>query len=259
MTKPRPSIPATSVALSRHEVVNDLTIGVRTFGSAHPDPLVFVLVHGIGVSYRYWEPLARELAARGTVYLLDLPGYGTAPNPHRDVSVTDHADVVAEFVRKEGLAAPVLVGHSMGSQIVSEAAVRHPTLTDLVVLLGPTLSPHTRTLLRSAVRLGIDMLREPPRANWIVMTGYLFRCGPLWYLAQLPHLLRDRMEDRMPAVGAEALVIRGNRDAVVSAAWGRSLAVLAPRGRFAEVPGPHVIMFTAPKQIAVLIVEHARG
>ena len=35
------------------------------------------------------------------------------------------------------------------------------------------------------------------------------------------------------------------------------LASLASDGRFAEVPGPHVVMFTAPEQISELVKEHA--
>src|SRR3982751_3353809 len=59
----------------------------------------FVLVHGIGVSSRYFQPLASELARRGRVFLVDLPGYGAAPNPRRDVSLADHAGVLAGFLR----------------------------------------------------------------------------------------------------------------------------------------------------------------
>ncbi len=36
----------------------------------------FVLVHGIGVSSRYFHPVAAFLAEHGTVYAIDLPGYG---------------------------------------------------------------------------------------------------------------------------------------------------------------------------------------
>lgn len=206
------------------------------------------------MSTRYWRPLAQRLSARGIVYSIDLPGYGAAPNPHRDLSVTDHAEVVAEFLARENLGGAVLVGHSMGCQVVSEVVVRHPGLSDRIVLLGPTLDPKRRTLAASALDLGTDMLREPPRANWIVVTDYLFRCGVPWYL---PHLLRDRIEDRMPEVAAETLVVRGKRDPVVSREWGRRVAELAPRGTFREVPGAHVIMFSAPAETAAMIVEHA--
>jgi pimeloyl-ACP methyl ester carboxylesterase len=244
---------------SRKEDIDGLTIGLRVVGTPIPGGPVFVLVHGIGVSMRYYRPLAEELAKQGIVYLVDMPGYGTSPNPHRDVSVSDHADTLAKLLDREGIIDPVLVGHSMGAQIVSDLAARHPQVTDRVVLLGPTLVPRERTLLRSAVRLGIDMLLEPVRANAIVITDYIFRCRPPWYLAQLPHLLRDRMEDRMPSITARVLVVRGDRDPVVTRDWVEQVAALAPNGRAAEVTGAHVIMYTAPMDLARMILEHARG
>ncbi|MFC3301072.1 alpha/beta fold hydrolase [Arthrobacter agilis] len=37
---------------------------------------VFVLIHGIGMSHRYFRRLGAVLAAHGDVHLIDLPGYG---------------------------------------------------------------------------------------------------------------------------------------------------------------------------------------
>jgi pimeloyl-ACP methyl ester carboxylesterase len=239
----------------RRLTVGGLEIVVRTFGTAAPGAPVFVLVHGIGVSYRYFQPLAEALAKRGVVHQLDMPGYGRSPRPEHDVSIAEHGEVLAAFLRAEALDDPVLIGHSMGCQMVTEAAMRHPEISGEIVLLGPTMSPSERTFFSAALRLGIDMTREPLRSNWTVITDYLFRCGPIWYAMQLPHLLRDRIEERMPRIQSRVLVIRGDRDPVVSRSWGAHLASLAPRGRFAEVPGPHVVMFTAPDQISDLLLE----
>jgi pimeloyl-ACP methyl ester carboxylesterase len=41
----------------------------------------YVLLHGIGVSYRYFSRLHRELALTADVYTFDLPGLGDAPRP----------------------------------------------------------------------------------------------------------------------------------------------------------------------------------
>jgi pimeloyl-ACP methyl ester carboxylesterase len=241
--------------------VRRLTVGgheivVRTFGMAAPGAPVFVLVHGIGVSYRYFQPLAEELAKRGVVHQLDMPGYGSSPRPDHNVSIAEHGQVLAAFLRTEGLQDPVLIGHSMGCQMVTEVAMRHPDISSDIVLLGPTMAPSERTFFSAALRLGIDMTREPPRGNWTVVTDYLFRCGPIWYAMQVPHLLRDRIEERVPRIPSRVLVIRGDRDPVVSRPWATHLASLAADGRFAEVPGPHVVMFTAPEQISNLVLEH---
>src|SRR5215207_10617672 len=108
------------------QIHEDLTIVVKRFPVRH-QPLdtdrTFVLVHGIGVSSRYFQPLAAELARLGAVYLVDLPGYGAAPDPHRDVTIGDHAAVLASLIRRSGLEGSVIIGHSWGSQVVSMLAV----------------------------------------------------------------------------------------------------------------------------------------
>jgi pimeloyl-ACP methyl ester carboxylesterase len=241
----------------RHE---ELTVVVKRFPGRPEVPVdaddrVFVLVHGLGVSSRYFEPLAAELARRGRVFLIDLPGYGAAPNPKRDVGLADHAGALAAFLTESGIENPVLVGHSMGTQIVAILAQRYPRLTDRVVLMSPTLEPQARTRAAAIGHLLQDALREPPVVFGLAFIDYVVRCGPPYLFAQLRHMLADRLEDRIPELRARLLVIAGDRDTIVTAEWARSLAEGIPGARFQLVHGPHVIMHTAPAMIAKHIVD----
>ncbi|OUE24941.1 alpha/beta fold hydrolase [Clavibacter michiganensis] len=236
---------------------------IPSAGPAEADPAgprpSFVLVHGIGVSSRYFHPVAALLAEHGDVYAIDLPGYGESPRVRRDVTLADHAAVVAEVVRTHGLVDPVVVGHSMGAQIVARLAADHPAASDRIVLIAPTLPPRTRGLLRAALALSLDMLREPLLANAVVLGDYLLRCGIPYYVRQLPHLIGDAIEERAPGIRARALVIVGDRDAVVDRAFARDLAARFPRGTHRVARGPHVVMYTDPLGVARAIVEHARA
>ncbi|MEO6943274.1 MAG: alpha/beta hydrolase [Lacisediminihabitans sp.] len=218
----------------------------------------FVLVHGIGVSSWYFHPLAAELAKVGNVCLVDLPGYGRSPNPGRAVSIEQHAEVLAGVLAGENIDDPVLVGHSMGTQVVSRLVVDHAELTDRLVLLAPTTNPAERTLGAQSRRLFLDLLQESPKANLIVTIDYLFRCGIPYYLSQLPNLLDDHIEERLPMVRAKTLVVRGHRDPIVPREWAKRVASLIPDAVSREVSGPHVIMHSDPVRTAELIVEHAQ-
>lgn len=229
----------------------DLTIFVERFpGSGGADARTYVLVHGIGVSSRYFHPLAAELARTGRVFLVDLPGYGSAPDPRRDVSLADHADVLAGFLRRLEVPDPVIVGHSWGAQVVSMLAQRHPDVPRTVVLLSPTLEPSARSAWRAIAHLLHDATREPPAVFWIAVTDYLVRCGLRYLSRQMPHMLSDRPEDRVGEHRAHTLVVNGDRDPIVSTSWARRLADAHPDGEFREVRGPHVIMHTEPATIA---------
>jgi pimeloyl-ACP methyl ester carboxylesterase len=233
---------------------------IRRYPTSVEEGPVFVLVHGIGVSSRYFQPAAAELAKRGEVYLVDLPGYGSAPKPRRgrDVSIADHAAVLARVLRESELVNPVLVGHSMGSQVVSRLAVDSPETSDRIVLMAPTLYPEFRSLGAAVAKLLSDIWREPLRVKAIAAIDYFVRCGIPYFLRQVPHLLEDRMEERLGRVRARTLVLRGDADVIVPADWSRGLADLVPRGSFVEVVGPHVVMFTDPVSVAAAIAEHAR-
>lgn len=222
------------------------------------DPPVFVLVHGLGVSSRYFQPLAAELARRGEVLVVDLPGYGMSPGPGRAVGLEDHARVLGQMVAELGLRDPVLVGHSMGAQIVTLLAAEQPEITDRVVLLAPTMESRRRGLPTATRVMLMDALREPPRVVAIALTDYIVRCGLPYLFRQIPLMLVDRIEERMPAVAARVLVICGDRDAVVSRAWGRLLSERLSDGEYHEVSGAHVVMHTDPVAVARHIEEHAR-
>ncbi|TPW70186.1 alpha/beta fold hydrolase [Schumannella sp. 10F1B-5-1] len=245
----------------------DLTVVLKRFpvreGVDDVTAPVFVLVHGLGVSSRYFQPLAAELAAVGRVYLVDLPGYGAAPDPRRDVGLGDHADALGAVIahiadRWPAAGPPIVVGHSMGSNVVALLAQRQPDVAERIVLMAPTLEPVRRRFRSALGRLLADAPRETPTVFFIALTDYLIRCGLRYMLAQTPHLLADEPELRMPDLRARVLVICGDRDVIVSVAWGQKFAEGLRDGEYRTVKGPHVVMHTDPRQIAKHIAEWAR-
>jgi len=242
-----------TVFVSRREVHEHLTVAVTRLEGPVGGP-AFVLVHGIGVSSRYFRPLALELVRHGSVYLIDLPGYGAAPDPRTEVTLDGHADAVASLLRGLTARETVVVGHSMGAQVVVSLARRHPPLVSRLVLLGPTMEPGRRTAVQAIARLLVDGTREPLAVNGIVFTDYIFRAGPPYTIRQLPHLLRDRLEERIAGVPVPVRVVRGTRDPIVSQPWARLLARRAG-GDALEIAGPHVVMYTSPEAVAAAIVE----
>lgn len=217
----------------------------------------FVLVHGIGVSSRTYGPTAAALAEHGDVYLVDLPGYGHAPRPSKDMTIAGHARVLGEFLEAVQLDHPVVVGHSMGTQVVAQLAADFPDQVDHIALIAPVIVPSARSLPKAAALLFRDGLREPPLVTAIAFNDYLFRAGIPYMIEQTPHLIGADLDGVAARVEAKTLVIAGERDPIVPQAWARELAARFRHGWFATVPGPHVSMFTAPERIAAILDEHA--
>lgn len=217
----------------------------------------FVLVHGIGVSARSYGPAAVELSKHGDVHLIDMAGYGRAPRPNRDLTIQDHATLIGRYLEDKQLDHPVLVGHSMGSQVVAQVAADFPDELDHIALIAPVVAPDARTLVKVAGLLAADSLKEPPRVSLIAVYDYLFRAGIPYMIQQTPHLLQADLEEIAGRVDAKTLVICGRDDPIVPVEWGEHLSHEFRHGWFATVPGPHAAMFAAPKSIAQLIDEHA--
>jgi pimeloyl-ACP methyl ester carboxylesterase len=237
----------------------DASLVAYRFGCLVPEKTGpdFVLVHGIGVSARSYGPTAVELARHGDVHLIDLAGYGRSPRPDRDLTIGDHAALVGRYLADKNLDHPVLVGHSMGTQVVAELAAAFPEQVDHIVLIAPVVAPGERTLAKVAGLLLANGLKEPPRVSALAIYDYLFRAGVPYMIQQTPHLLEADLDVIAGRVEAKTLVICGKDDPIVPLAWGEALAGRFRHGWFASVPGPHATMFAAPQAIAELIDEHA--
>lgn len=227
------------------------------------DQQVFVLLHGIGVSHRYFARLHRELAsgrqARGAVvYSFDLPGFGGTPRPGSQVSVGEYAAFVAAVLADAGVRSCVVVGHSMGAQFAVELALQQPGLVSRVVLMGPVVDPARRSAAWHSLALTKDALfSESPATNVVVFSDY-FKTGLRWYLTQLPVMLGYPLETRVCGVAQPVLVLRGGRDPIARRPWCEFLVSQTQHGTFVDVLGRgHVVQDTAPEAVAQAIVHWA--
>jgi pimeloyl-ACP methyl ester carboxylesterase len=226
--------------------------GIRTGPS-------FILLHGIGMGRRYWGALTDTLGAHGRVYALDLPGFGDAPEPETPLDMRQSGDLIAELVENLRITDPVLVGHSMGAQVAVEAAARHPQLFDCVALISPTVNPEERGAWIQALRLVQDLWGAQLRVLWFGLVYYL-KAGPRWYFKTLRTMMDHRVEDTMPHVKADTLVVRGSEDFLCPRGWVDRIVATVPRSRLVQVPGTgHEVMMTNGITVGTLIAHHAEG
>jgi pimeloyl-ACP methyl ester carboxylesterase len=102
----------------------------RTVGAAGPH---VVFVHGLFGQGKNWTTIAKGLADRHRVTLLDLPNHGSSPWTDR-VDYLDMAEKLEAELRELG--EPVtLVGHSMGGKVAMQLALRHPELLRALVVV----------------------------------------------------------------------------------------------------------------------------
>src|SRR6185436_8728375 len=90
----------------------------RTGGNKLP----LVLLHGLTGSGDCWRPLARALEAEFDVVMPDARGHGNSSTPLSGYRYEDYARDVVGLIQGLELAAPVLLGHSMGGMTAAVVA-----------------------------------------------------------------------------------------------------------------------------------------
>lgn len=110
-------------------------------------PVVFV--HGFGCAHEDWDAQVAYFSPRHRTIAVDLRGHGRTPGSAGDCSVERYGADVADLLRALSLPPAVLVGHSMGCRVVTEAALQAPAHTAAVILVdGSQFAPAMEAVLR---------------------------------------------------------------------------------------------------------------
>jgi 3-oxoadipate enol-lactonase len=255
-----------------------------------------LLIHGHGSTWHYWlETIALLVGEGRRVIAVDLPGFGASqPHSFASASMDRLVDSLSELLDQLGIARCNVVGHSFGTIVALELALRHQWRVHTLTLAG---GPATSIValfqhpLRVAVRL--------PRLALTVL-GDMCTAGlpiPLWmqrvvarrvwlrklafasYVAHPAQLPADLAECLMLGVGAPAyfhlplkargfapvplqglrcpvLVVNGSHDAFVPAGDVASFLRDVPHARGFTIEGAgHLVTVEYPATFVRLLTE----
>lgn len=104
-------------------------------------PILFI--HGFGGQMQHFTyGLAQQLVDDFKIVAIDRPGCGWSERDGQaQASIRVQANMIAEFLRAEGIERPVVVGHSLGGAIALSLALDHPEQVGALALLCPLTHP----------------------------------------------------------------------------------------------------------------------
>jgi N-formylmaleamate deformylase len=141
-------MPSTTDWMSGVCKTNGIHIQYLRTGGCKP---AVVLLHGLTGSGACWIPLARALEGEYDVVMPDARGHGNSSTPLNGYRYEDHASDVVGLIQGLGLAAPVLLGHSMGGLTAAVVGSQIATAIRGVILADPTfLSPERQREVRES-------------------------------------------------------------------------------------------------------------
>ena len=209
-----------------------------------------VIVPGLGCAAWMYGRLARRLAAERTVWVYDHPGMGFSQARLRDPVRIEHlTDHLAAWMQARGFVGVLMLGHSLGGEVVIDLAARFPELPSALIVCATTGIPENPSVSAQVVRFLLNMPRER-LGLWLPATAAYLRTGPRAYW-----LARDQDRHQtgplLRLVRCPALVIDGTADPVIRS-W--TLAVMCeqlPCARACTIQGgTHALMDSCPAEVA---------
>jgi len=109
----------------------------RTGGTDKP---VMIMAHGITDYGLSWASLGGRLQDDYDVIMYDARGHGFSEKPDGSYTIATHVQDLVGLIEALGIEKPILVGHSMGSGTVAQAAATYPDLPRAVIMEDPALA-----------------------------------------------------------------------------------------------------------------------
>ncbi|WP_339826882.1 alpha/beta fold hydrolase [uncultured Arenimonas sp.] len=160
------------------------------------DAPLLVLVHGFTGSKENWLPLMRELSRSHRVIAVDLPGWGESDRlAGADYGPVAQAARLAAFIKALPQAPELVVGHSMGGQIVGLLAARHPETAPRIVLMSSAGVRYEENAFANAVLAGDNPFQVTNRAELKRYLGIVFADPPFVPWPASEALVRRRRAD----------------------------------------------------------------
>lgn len=235
-----------------------------------------LLLHGLGGSWRDWEPqLNGGLSRRYRSIVVEARGHGRSDRPPGAFRFALFAEDLAAVCKILGVERAHVIGHSMGGMIAQALALDHPDLVATLVLADT--SGRTDARLRAANRAaaeliaanglaamldGFESLMWGPRARaerHDLVRSYAREQGSndpaslvraMGAIAELDHL------DRLQTVAQPALVVWGEEDTLTPREHAEALALVIPSAELVTMPGcGHLTILEDPDRFSAIVLE----
>jgi pimeloyl-ACP methyl ester carboxylesterase len=243
-------------------------------GGKHPRPEdipareVVVFIHGAEQDHSAWTLQSRWFGHHGfSVLAPDLPGHGQSAGPPPS-SIEALADWIAALLDTLEVERAHIVGHSMGSLVTVEFALRHPRRAASIALIGTSLPMPVAPVLLDAARDDEARARKLVN-NWSYSPAGQIggnRLPGLWMLGVNTQLMARqragvfhddltacntwrRELSSLGAIAAPTLVVIGSRDKMTSPRAGKAVQAAIPGAKRVTIPGGHALMAERPDEV----------
>lgn len=128
--------------------------GLKLYYEIHGEGKPILLFHGSYMGIDSWGHFLQQLAKTRQVIAVEMQGHGHTADIDRPFSYTSMADDAAQLLKYLKIDKADILGYSLGGTIALEFGIRHPELTNNIVVISSVFkhegwSEDVRTALKS--------------------------------------------------------------------------------------------------------------
>lgn len=210
-----------------------------------------VFLHGWGGCWQSWYPILEKVKNEFNLYAIDLPGFGQEPIQipyHLD----NYVDFVIDFITKNKIKNPILIGHSFGGAIASKIAINQPKLITKIILVDAAPIRYDLTLKQKTISSivkpiktilslpFIDRIYQPTKkllykSLKLENSGYADLTNPI-LKKTFTNVIREDLSSILPKIKIPTLIIWGEKDIDTPLSAGQKVHQLINRSQFIIYP-----------------------
>ncbi|MFT5721364.1 MAG: pimeloyl-ACP methyl ester carboxylesterase [Motiliproteus sp.] len=237
-----------------------------------------VLVHGVGLRAEAWLNQAPLLSQQHRVYAIDMPGHGNSDLlDQEDAGLDEFVDAIAAWITAEISEPVIMIGHSMGSMIALNFAMRYPALCTGVAALNAVYR-RTPEAVQAVQQRARDMVKNPAFDQVTTPVRRWFSQNPQGLEKQMAGLCAEWLlaapttgyarayqifsrndgppDAALTALEIPVIFITGACDTNSSGQMAERMAALCPYGRYAVIADSrHMLPMTHPEAVNPLLAD----
>jgi len=134
---------------------------------------ILLFVHGSFIDMNYWSAQKEYFKQNYRVITIDLPGHGKSGKGRTTWSIQEFGDDVCTVIKALNLKNVILIGHSMGGDVILEAVVKCP---DAVIgFIGVDNFKNAATALSAEIQKQADQIMEMLKSDFANTSEFFAR------------------------------------------------------------------------------------
>ncbi|MDD4938444.1 MAG: alpha/beta hydrolase [Candidatus Shapirobacteria bacterium] len=211
-----------------------------------------IFLHGWGGSWQSWYPILEALKNEFNLYALDLPGFG---NQKIEIPyhLDNYVDFIINFIKKNKVKNPILIGHSFGGAIVAKIAADQSIPIKKIILVDAAIIRHPYSLKQEIIIKTVSSVKKIlsippvhfllPKIQKIYYKSTGFETSDYAALKNNPilqktfqNVIKHDLSKILHRIKASCLLIWGENDLETPLADGQRINFLIPKSKIIIYP-----------------------